>query len=388
MWRFFYSILFYLALPAILMRLLMRSIQVPAYRQRIAERFAVGHTRLKSCIWVHAVSVGETLAAVPVIERLLERYPDEDILVTTMTPTGSERVKAVFGERVYHVYAPYDLPGAVKRFVRRYNPRLLIVMETELWPNIIHYSHQAGCPSIIANARLSARSAAGYKKLSRLTQLMLAEISLLAAQAKPDAQRFLSLGLKPSQLTVTGSIKFDLAIDENLKIASLKTREQWGKGRLVFIAASTHVGEDEQILAVFDKLKASFPSLLLVIVPRHPERFDTVAQMIETHGFNMARRSLHDAEDNEKLMAGVDVLLGDTMGELLLLYGASDVAFVGGSLVSTGGHNVLEPLAYGVPAIVGPHMFNFQVISDLLLEAVPSFKWRMRNNCWFKRRLC
>ena len=318
---------------------------------------------------MHAVSVGETLAAVPIIERLLERYPDEEILVTTMTPTGSDRVQAVFGQRVHHVYAPYDLPDSVKRFIRRVNPRLAIVMETELWPNIIHYTHQAGCPSIIANARLSERSARGYKKLSRLTQSMLSEVTLLAAQANPDAQRFLELGLKPEQLTVTGSIKFDLTISEQLRNASAKARKLWGEDRLVFIAASTHDGEDEPILSVFEQLKVVFPSLLLVIVPRHPERFDAVAQMIEKRGWNMLRHSLHGADAGASSMAELDVLLGDTMGQLLLLYGASDVAFVGGSLVETGGHNVLEPLAFGVPAIVGPHIFNFQVISDLLLQA-------------------
>ena len=368
MWRILYSLLIYMILPAILMRLLLRSIKVPAYGQRIGERFGLGAQSLKSCIWVHAVSVGETLAAVPVIELLLERYPDEDILVTTMTPTGSERVLAAFGQRVTHVYAPYDLPGAVKRFVKRFSPRLLIVMETELWPNIMHYSHKAGCPSIVANARLSERSARGYRKFAPLTQSMLADISTLAVQAKPDAQRFLDLGLKPEQLIVTGSIKFDLNIDEHLKSASVKTRETWGSERNVLIAASTHLGEDEKILDCFQIVKEKIPNLLLVIVPRHPERFETVAELINKRGFIMARRSLHEESSQQHLAAKTDVLLGDTMGELLLLYGASDIAFVGGSFVPTGGHNVLEPLAFGVPAVVGPHMFNFQVIADLLLD--------------------
>ena len=363
--RYLYSAFFYLITPLILLRLFYRASKVPAYGQRIAERFGFFTApRLENTIWVHAVSVGETIAAAPLVKRLQQQYPDASIVVTTMTPTGSDRVRALFGDSVFHVYAPYDLPGSILRFIKRLQPKLLVIMETELWPNTIHYCHRSAIPVVLANARLSAKSAAGYQRLSWLTGAMLNNLSKVVAQNRADAERFLALGLADSKVVVSGSIKFDVVIDQTLISKAEALKYQWSHQgqRLIIIAASTHQGEDEIILEAFKQVIEKISNALLIIVPRHPERFDQVAGLCE-ESFSVARRSQSDT-----VSAETQVLVGDTMGELLLLYGCADIAFVGGSLVNSGGHNMLEPAAWSLALITGNSDFNFAEASRLLQQ--------------------
>jgi 3-deoxy-D-manno-octulosonic-acid transferase len=363
--RFFYSVIFYLLTPIVLLRLLWRSRLAPAYRRRIGERFGlVPFPSLQQCIWVHTVSVGETIAAEPVIKALINRYPELPVVVTTMTPTGSERVTALFGDQVLHCYAPYDLPGAVTRFVKHCRPRLLVVFETELWPNIVHYAGEHGAAVILANARLSASSARGYQRFALLTAPMLAELSMVAAQTATEGERFVELGLPRERLALTGSIKFDISLPDAITEQAQQLKRQWSDGRLIWLAASTHRGEDQLLLQAHMQVLAKHPGSLLVIVPRHPERFDEVGQLCVEQGFRVARRSKAEIPDEQ-----TRIVLGDTMGELLLLYGIADIAFVGGSLVPNGGHNMLEAAIWGVPVISGPHLFNFKEISNKLIAA-------------------
>jgi 3-deoxy-D-manno-octulosonic-acid transferase len=367
--RYLYSALFYILLPLVVLRLLLRSRRAPQYRRRLAERFGLFRAddslAASPVIWVHAVSVGETLAAAPLIETLLQSWPDHRLVVTTTTPTGSERVQALFGERVFHVYAPWDLPGAVRRFLRLTRPNLLLIMETELWPNMLHYSQSMGCSIILANARLSQRSAQGYARFGGLTHNMLQQLDTVACQSGADGQRFLDLGLPPPALQVTGSIKFDLELDATMRSAAAELRVDLGADkRPVLVVASTHPGEDEQVLAAFAAVRQAFDNCLLVLVPRHPERFDEVHALCENSGWRVLRRSCGTNPGPAD-----DIVVGDTMGELLLLLSAGSVAVIGGSLVEHGGHNVLEAAAWGVPVVTGPHMFNFVEISELLTIA-------------------
>ena len=364
--RLLYTLLLHLALPLIALRLALRARKAPAYARRINERFSLGLPVMKpGGIWVHAVSVGESIAAAPMIRALQARYPDLPITVTCMTPTGSERIQALFGESVQHCYLSYDLPWAAARFLDRAQPRLAVVMETELWPNHIHQCAKRGIPVALANARLSERSARGYARFRKLTAPMLAELSLIAVQTQTEAQRFLDLGARPGCVEVTGSIKFDLKIDAELLQRADALRQQWqATTRPVWIAASTHAGEDEIILAAHRHLLGKHPDALLILVPRHPERFNSVNELCLSQGLTTRRRSTGEA-----VQAGDQVLLGDTMGELLFLYALADIAFVGGSLVANGGHNLLEPAALGKPVLSGPHLFNFLDIAAQLREA-------------------
>ncbi|WP_250656611.1 lipid IV(A) 3-deoxy-D-manno-octulosonic acid transferase [Alkalimarinus coralli] len=363
--RHLYSLLFYLITPFILLRLLYRAWKAPAYAARWKERFAFFNVRsLNRPIWVHAVSVGETIAAAPMVKLLQQRYPERDIVVTTMTPTGSERVKALFGDTVFHVYAPYDMPGTVKRFLKKIKPEMLIIMETELWPNIVHYTALSGAPVVLANARLSERSARGYQKVRYIAQPMLQKLSRIVAQNEADAERFKRSGATEDSVVVSGSIKFDFTLDETLIDKGAELRCQWGCERPVWVAASTHHGEDSPVLEAHQKLLARRPNALLIIVPRHPERFKNVYQLCCQAGLKTARRSLGESLDET-----VQVLLGDTMGELMLFYASAEVAFVGGSLIESGGHNPLEPAALKMPVIMGPHVFNFEPICHQLSDA-------------------
>jgi len=361
-----YTPLFHLGLPLVLLRLLWRAWRAPAYSRRIGERFAFGLPPLRpGGIWVHAVSVGESIAAAPMIRQLMTRYPQLPITVTCMTPTGSERIQALFGDSVQHCYLPYDLPWAAARFLDRVQPKLAVVMETELWPNHIHQCARRGIPVALANARLSERSARGYARFARLTAPMLAELSLIAVQTEAEADRFRQLGARRECVEVTGSIKFDLTIDPVLLERAAALRAQWeARQRPLWIAASTHAGEEEIVLAAHRQLLARHPQALLILVPRHPERFAAVAELCRKEGFASVRRS-----QGEAVGAGIDVLVGDTMGELLFLYALADVAFVGGSLVPNGGHNLLEPAALGKPVLSGPHLFNFLEIAAQLRDA-------------------
>ena len=369
--RHLYTLLFHFGLPLVAGRLAWRAWQAPAYAKRIGERFAFGLPAFKrGGIWLHAVSVGESIAAAPLVRELLARYPQLPITITCMTPTGSERIQALFGGpeyagRVQHCYLPYDLPWAAARFLDRVQPSLAVIMETELWPNHIHQCATRGIPVALANARLSERSARGYARFAKLTAPMLAELDLIAVQTALEAERFRSLGARSECVEVTGSIKFDLSIDPVLLTRAAALREQWqAMQRPVWIAASTHAGEDEIVLDAHRQLLEQHPEALLILVPRHPERFNAVFDLCQRQGFGTRRRSTGEA-----VQAADQVLLGDTMGELLFLYALADIAFVGGSLVANGGHNLLEPAALGKPVLSGPHLFNFLEIAAQLRAA-------------------
>ncbi len=366
MYRLFYTWFFYLLLPAVLLRLLVRARKAPAYRQRWLERlgFFQAPPGVRGGIWVHAVSVGETIAAAPLIRRLQAEHPGVPITLTTMTPTGSERVRALFGESVFHVYAPWDFPGALHRFLDRVQPRQLIIMETELWPNMVYHCHLRGIPVVLANARLSEKSAGGYARVGRLTREMLVCLERVAVQTADEAERFVALGLPRRRCEITGSIKFDLDVPAELAVTAGQLRATWGEDRPVLVAASTHEGEDELVLEAFRTLREKHPDLLLILVPRHPERFDRVDGLCQRAGFKVTRRGR-----GQTASRATQVYLGDTMGDLMLLFGASDVAFVGGSLVDHGGHNVLEPAALGVPVVTGTSHFNFLEITRALESA-------------------
>lgn len=366
--RYFYSAALYLLLPLVMLRLFWRSRRAPEYRRRIAERFGwfslPPHPRGQA-IWVHAASLGETLAAAPLLESLLQTYPDYRLVVTTTTPTGSAQVRALFGERVQHVYAPWDLPGSVGRFLDRVQPRLLLIMETELWPNMLHLSRARGCHIVLANGRLSARSARGYARFARLTRQMLCQFDCVACQSSEDGERFQSLGLPSESLQVTGNIKFDLELAPGLIQQSRELRRDYAAdSRPIWAAASTHPGEESLVLAAFADIRASVEDCLLLLAPRHPERFDEVYAQCVAAGWNTCRRSSGAAP-----AAAVDIMLVDTMGELMLLLSSARLVFMGGSLVPRGGHNVLEAAVWGVPVISGPHMFNFEAVSRLLVDA-------------------
>lgn len=366
MLRFFYTLLLYLIQPIVMLFMVGRSIKAPNYRKRLNERYGFyGDLTPPQAhgIVIHAASVGEVIAATPLIKRIQLDYPELPITVTTVTPTGSDRVKAAFGVTVSHVYLPYDLPDAVNRFIRFVQPKACIVIETEIWPNLIAKLKKRGIPFIIANARLSKRSATRYGWFKQSLRPVFDDISLIAAQDNVSGERYLQLGYNKQRLTLTGNIKYDLNTNDGLleKIDALKTA--WGHQRPVWIAASTHEGEEELILASHRVLLNKYPDLLLILVPRHPERFNSVADLIEKHRFHYVRRSANIAPAPH-----TQIVLGDTMGELMLLYGISDIAFVGGSLVKHGGHNPLEPLAFKRPVISGKYTFNFPEVFTKLLQ--------------------
>ncbi|HCK82045.1 MAG TPA: lipid IV(A) 3-deoxy-D-manno-octulosonic acid transferase [Candidatus Competibacter sp.] len=362
--RGLYTALLYMALPLALLRLYWRGLRDRDQRRRWGERLGfIPSLPTCGCLWVHAVSVGETRAALPLIRALRARYPETPLLVTTTTLTGSRQVREALGDRVHHAYAPYDLPGAVERFLQRSRPMLAVIMETELWPNLLRRCAAAGIPTLIANARLSERSARGYARIGHLTAAMLKDITLIAAQSEVDAGRFRSLGAP--RVRVAGNLKYDLTLPDGLpEQGQTLRRDLFGEGRPVWIAASTHTGEDERVLAAFALIRSRWPELLLLLVPRHPERFDGVAALGRQCGFKVVRRS-----GRQFCTPDTAVFLGDSMGELLLFYAAADIAFVGGSLVPTGGHNVLEPALLGLPVLFGPHMFNFTEAGQRLLAA-------------------
>lgn len=362
--RYLYTVLFYLALPWIFLRLLWRSRRAPLYRERWAERLGFYPFRLEQCIWIHAVSLGETIAAIPLIKALKEKYPENPILVTNMTVTGSSKVKAAFGENVYNAYIPYDIPDALTRFFKKVTPRVLIVMETELWPNLFLACQKRNIPVIVTNARLSEKSATSYRKIKPLTQEIVSTITLLLAQTDADADRFMALGMQKDRVRVTGSLKFDLELPAGLFEKGAALRQTLGADRLVWIAASTHPGEDDIMLAAHHIVRQTFPHALLILVPRHPERFDAMAALVSEKNLTVVRRSQQTVCDENTA-----VYLGDTMGEMMLMFSACDVACVAGSFVPVGGHNVIEPAALHKPVITGSYLFNFAEITDQMLRA-------------------
>lgn len=348
-------------MPFIWIRLLWRSFKQPAYRERLAERLGYYPFQLEKCIWLHSVSVGETLAALPLIKGLKSRFPHLPLVVTTMTPTGAAQVKTSLGDTVIHAYIPYDLPGATKRFLNTVHPLMGIIMETELWPNLLAACKQNEIPVCLVNARLSEKSAKGYRRIASITRSMLQQLTLIAAHGERDAKRFIELGALKERVFVTGNIKFDLELSPDLLEKGEALRQVLGKDRRIWIAASTHEGEEEIILNAHQKIREQYPDALLILVPRHPNRFDTVAMLCEP-SFVIVRRS-----KSEFVHPKTSIYLGDTMGELLLMYSASDIVFVGGSLIPRGGHNMLEPAALGKPILTGPHLYNFNEISELFV---------------------
>ncbi|MEM6573375.1 MAG: lipid IV(A) 3-deoxy-D-manno-octulosonic acid transferase [Pseudomonadota bacterium] len=359
-----YTLVMYLLTPVILYRLVIRGLRARAYFWRWRERFGFFPAPpFKSSVWVHAVSVGEFNAALPLIRQLMTRYPDQALVVTTVTPTGSEQVLRNLGDDVFHVYLPYDLPAAINRFLKRTKPLFAVVMETEIWPNLFFVCKERGIPLVVANARLSERSLQGYRPVRPLVAKALNCAAAVAAQTETDRQRLAKLGGRPELLHVVGSLKFDLQLPPGLEQFGQEIRSDWGPERLVVVAASTHEDDEEALLPAFMDLLRRHPDALLIIAPRHPERFGRVITRCRALGLATASRS-------EDLAASTttEVFVLDTMGELLNYFAAADLAFVGGSIAQVGGHNVLEPAALGVPVLVGPHTFNFAEITEMLLS--------------------
>ena len=363
--RFLLVFLSYLLLPLMVIAMLWRGLKTRAYWHRFSERFGIYKTpALKQSIWIHAVSVGEVQAAVPLVKRLQHLYPLETIVVTTQTPTGSERVQKLFAKTVVHTYVPYDAPILVRRFIKQMQPRLAIIMETEIWPHLYAQCHKNSIPIIMASARISPRSIDSYKRFKFLFKTTLNQVRLIAAQTSRDAERFLSLGADAKRVRVIGNLKFDfMFVPSNLQEQGQEYYQNYFIGRPVWIAASTHDGEEEIVLDVYKKLLPAFPDLVLILAPRHPERAPQVVTLIKQKDLNFCKRSAQ-VYPNEK----TQVFLLDTLGELPMFYAASQVAFVGGSLVPIGGHNLLEPAALSVPILVGPHNFNAPEISEMLEE--------------------
>ena len=359
--RFLYNLLTYLLFAPFLAYWVARGIGNRVYFTQLGQRFGFGYPKLEHSIWVHAVSVGEVVAAAPLIRALGARFPDRSLLLTTVTPTGAARVRSLFGDSVTHSYIPFEFPHAVRAFFRDVNPEAALIMETEIWPNLYRGCGIRSIPLILVSARISPKSVPGYRKMLPLIRETLSHGIIIAAQSQPDADRFLSLGASPVRTCVMGNIKFDVEPDSIVVDRGRSVRAELFGDRPVWIAASTHEGEEELLLDAHRQLLAAHPGLLLVLVPRHPERFAGVRELAKGRGMRVVSRT-------ENRPAGdAPVFLCDTMGEVPLFYAASDVAFVAGSLVPIGGHNLLEPAALGVPAVTGPHNFNAQDVADMLI---------------------
>ncbi len=364
-----YPWLIRLAAAVVLLFTALRGLRDASYRDRLPER--LGLTKLRFAagtaapVWVHAVSVGEVQAAASLIRQLLTESPQRPVLITTATPTGAARVRALFGsdlgQRVQHAFLPYDTPGSVRRFLDRVQPHCLIIMETELWPMLLRQCRQRAIPVVVASARISLRTADRYQRMRTLFEPAMRNVHV-AAQTAEDAARFIAMGAMPEQVAVTGNIKFDIGMDAALATAGKTLRASWGT-RPVWIAGSTHAGEEEQVLAAHEQILTTHPDALLILAPRHPQRFAQVAQLLKSPAWHVAARS-----SQQPVTAQTNVLLLDTLGELTLFYAASDVVFVGGSLVTVGGHNLLEPAALSLPIISGPHVFNAPDIAARLAD--------------------
>lgn len=360
--RILYKLLTYLLQVPVAAYWAVRAIGNRTYRKGFWQRFGIGYPQYERCIWIHAVSVGEVQAAAPLVRQISKRFPDRQILITTVTPTGAAHVATLFGDSVGHAYIPFELPPAVRRFFGDVNPELALIMETEIWPNLYRGCGTRDIPLILVSARISPKSLDGYRRFLPLFKETLSHGIIIAAQSKADAERFRSLGASSVRTWVIGNIKFDIELDDNLPAAGLAMREELFGERPVWVAASTHEAEEEAVLTAHKRLQESVPDLLLVLVPRHPERFSEVHKLVKQHGFDVVKRTKGESCD-----ASTDVFLVDTMGELTLFYAASDVAFVGGSLVPVGGHNLLEPAALGLSVISGPDVFNAQEIADMFV---------------------
>ncbi len=358
----FYNLVIYLLQIPVAAYWLFRGLLNSSYRDRVGQRFGTGYPRLDRCIWIHAVSVGEVQAAIPLIRAIMGRFPDHTMLITTVTPTGAARVEAVFGDTVAHCYIPFEMPLAVDHFFASVKPELALIMETEIWPNLYRGCGVRDIPLILVSARISPRSVDSYRRFLPLFRDTLSHGIIIAAQSEADAERFRSLGASPVRTWVTGNIKFDIELPADLVARGDEVRRQVFGNRQVWIAASTHDHEEQAILDAHRRLREDYENLLLVLVPRHPERFAQVRDLIQKQGFSCVSRT-----ERRRCDADTAVFLGDTMGEVPLFYAASDIAFVGGSLVPIGGHNLLEPAALGLPVITGPHVYNAQDIADMFL---------------------
>ena len=361
--RAIYSLVMSLAAPVAFAIVLLRGVRDRAYWEHPAERFGWGRRLTAPALWLHAVSMGEVAAAVELVRALRARHPDCPFVLTTSTPTGRARARAIFGDDVDIRFLPYDTPGSVRRFLDRVRPRVAIILETELWPNLLRDCMRRDVPVVFASARLSAKSVAQYRRLGRLFSDTLAAATLIAAQTSQDAERFIAVGASRARTRVIGNIKFDMKLGPAVLEQGRELRRTCLGNRPVWIAGSTHAGEEEQVLAAHSELRLENPDLLLLLVPRHPQRFDSVAALLTRLGIPFDRRS-----DAAPVRPDAQVLLVDTMGELTTLYASSDAAFVGGSLVPVGGHNLLEPAALGVPVITGPHNANAKDIARPLIE--------------------
>jgi 3-deoxy-D-manno-octulosonic-acid transferase len=362
MLRLLYSALLYVVAPLAFVATALRGLRDPSYRDRLPERLGFTQVRFAARpIWIHAVSVGEVQAAAALVRALASRYPQHPILVTTATPTGAQRVHALFGDSGRHAFLPYDLPGAVRRFLDRTNPVIAIVMEREIWPNLYRACFGRRIPILLASARISDRSGQRHLRFAGLFRDALACDVTIAAQTTADAERFRALGVAPTALHVTGNIKFDLEVPEDVRRVGAHIRAEFAH-RPVWIAGSTHEGEEDIVLDAHERVRAARSDVLLVLVPRHPNRFDAVKSWLRSRNVRFVSRSTREAVTSDTA-----VLLVDTLGELLSFYAAANVAFVGGSLVPIGGHNLLEPAALNRPIIVGPYTFNAADIAENFL---------------------
>ncbi len=356
-----YSLLVYLAAPFALLYFLWRSLREPTYRDALVERLGLGAAAPSGGVWVHAVSVGEVRAALPLVNALRVRHPDRPLLMTTTTAGGREVAIQALGHRATVRYLPLDLPGAVGRFLDRHQPVAGVIVETEIWPNLFRACASRGVPLLIANARMSEGSERSYRRLQPLLRRSLESVLMIAAQSEEDAARFVRIGAPPERTRVVGNLKFDIEVEQGMILAGRAWRAAGAPGRAVWVAGSTHAGEESEVLRAHRSLLAQRPDALLVLAPRHPARFEEVAALLSTGGWRWQRKS-----GAASSLGGVEVLLLDTLGELVRFYAAADLAFVGGSLVPIGGHNLLEPVAVGCPTVTGPHNFHSaQVYTEL-----------------------
>ena len=364
--RILYSLILYLSVPLVLLKLLLRGLRNPGYLKRIPERF--GCISKPACalpvIWIHAVSVGEVRAAVALVNRLHRTYPRYQVLMTTITPTGAQQVRQLFAGEVAHRYLPYDLPHGVRVFLHKIKPRMLIIMETEIWPNLLYYCKRCGVPAVLVNGRLSAESYRGYLRFRDLMATTLQTLGDIAVQSENDAERFLLLGAPPERLSMAGNLKFDVEMPRDVTEQANSLRQSLAAERPVWIAASTHDGEEELVLEAFRHVRETLADCLLVIAPRHPERFDYVYNLCRRQRYSVVKRSAPRHLDQRN----PDVYLVNTLGELPMFYACADAAFVGGSLVPAGGHNVLEAARLGIPIISGKYTFNFKEIISLFKD--------------------
>ncbi len=342
---------------------MVRAIGNPSYREKLGQRFGFSYPHLEKSIWIHAVSVGEVVAAEPLIKALLNQFPDRPLLVTTVTPTGAARAKRVFGDRIIHSYIPFETPFAVNRFFRKADPAIALILETEIWPNLYRGCGSRKIPLVLVSARISSRSVKSYRRLLPLLRETLSHGIFIAAQSKTDARRFISLGANADRTRVTGNIKFDIELEPGILEKGADFRRKTFGDRPVWIAASTHEGEEQLVLDAHKALIRKHPDALLLLVPRHPERFAQVAELTRKNGFSHVSRTADRPCDSTD-----QVFLGNTMGEMMMFYAASDIAFVAGSLVPIGGHNLLEPSALGLPIVFGPHYFNAPDIAELFIS--------------------